>query len=79
MLDLKEIDLFLKKKIQKGYIINILLTSLARAVLEVMEPRFFPPFYGPRATRSGHKAVEKNSVHNFPYGPRARLIRGMYC
>ena len=77
MLDLKEIDLFLKK-IQKGYIINILLTSLARAVLEVMEPRFFPPFYGPRATRSGHKAVEKNSVHNFPYGPRARLIRGIY-
>ena len=48
MLDLKEIDLFLKK-IQKGYIINILLTSLARTVLEVMEPLFFPPFYGPRA------------------------------
>ena len=62
MLDLKEIDLFpVLKKIQKGYIINILLTSLARAVLEVMEPRFFPPFYGPRATRSGHKAVEKKT------------------
>ena len=24
------------------------------------------------------KGREKNSVHNLPYGPRSRLIRGMY-
>ena len=32
-----------------------------------------------RALRtSGHKRKEKNSVHNLPYGPRTRPIRGMY-
>ena len=31
-----------------------------------------------RASRLGHKAREKNSVHNLRYGPRTRLIRGIY-
>ena len=44
-----------------------------------MDPRvFLPSFHGPRASRLGHKRKEKNSVHNLPYGPRTRLIRGMY-
>ena len=44
-----------------------------------MDPRFFLPcFHGPRASRLGHKRKEKNLVHNLPYGPRTRLIRGMY-
>ena len=44
-----------------------------------MDPRFFLPcFHGPRASRLGHKRKEKNSVHNLPYGPRTRLIRGIY-
>ena len=44
-----------------------------------MDPRFFLPcFHGQRAPRLGHKRKEKNSVHNLPYGPRTRLIRGMY-
>ena len=37
---------------------------------------FLPCFHGPRASRLGHKRKEKNSVHNLPYGPRTRLIRG---
>ena len=42
-----------------------------------MDPCFFLPcFHGPRASRLGHKRKEKNSVHNLPYGPRTRLIRG---
>ena len=44
-----------------------------------MDPRFFLPcFHGLHASRLGHKRKEKNSVHNLPYGPRTRLIRGMY-
>ena len=44
-----------------------------------MDPRFFLPcFHGPHASRFGHKRKEKNSVHNLPYGPRTRLIRGIY-
>ena len=30
-------------------------------------------------SRLGRKRKEKNSVHNLPYGPRTRLIWGMYC
>ena len=45
-----------------------------------MDPRFFLHyFHGLRASRLGHKRKEKNSVHNLPYGPRTRLIRGTYC
>ena len=29
-------------------------------------------------SRLGHKSMEKNSVRNFQYGPKTRLIRGMY-
>ena len=36
-----------------------------------------PCFHGPRALRLGHKRKDKNSVHNLPYGPRTRLIRGI--
>jgi hypothetical protein len=42
-----------------------------------MDPHFPPLFYGQHAMRLGHKAVEKNSVHNLRYGPRIQLIRGM--
>ena len=39
---------------------------------------FFPSIYGPRTSRLGHKSMEKNSVRNLPYGPKTRLIRGIY-
>ena len=56
------------------------LASFARSVRQVMDPRFFLPcFHGPCASRLSHKRKEKNSVHNLPYGPRTRLIRGIYC
>ena len=38
-------------------------------------PSFFPSIYGPRASRLGHKSMEKNSVRNLQYGPKTRLIR----
>ena len=31
-----------------------------------------------RTSHLGHKRKEKNSVHNLPYRPHTRLIRGMY-
>ena len=34
--------------------------------------------YGPRASCLGHKSMEKNSVRNLQYGPKTRLIRGIY-
>ena len=34
--------------------------------------------YGPRASCLGHKSMEKNSVLNLQYGPKTRLIRGIY-
>ena len=55
---------------------NILLASFAQSVGQVMDPRFFLPcFHGPRASAIKGR---KNSVHNLLYGPRTRLIRGMY-
>ena len=30
------------------------------------------------ASRLGHKSMEKNSVRNLLYGPKTRLIRGVY-
>ena len=39
---------------------------------------FFPSIYGPRTSRLGHKSMEKNSVRNLSYGPKTRLIRGIY-
>ena len=43
-----------------------------------MDPRFFLPcFHASCTSRLGQKEG-KNSVHNLPYGPRTRLIRGMY-
>ena len=39
---------------------------------------FFPSIYGPRASRLGHKWMEKSSVGNLQYGPKTRLIRGIY-
>ena len=41
-------------------------------------PSSFPSIYGPRASRLGHKSMEKNSVRNLQYRPKTRLIRGMY-
>ena len=70
---------FQNRNDQQSHIINILLASFARSVGQVMDPRFsLPCFHGPRASRLGHKRKEKNSVHNLPYGPRTRLIRGIY-
>ena len=39
---------------------------------------FFPSIYGPRASRLGHKSMEKNSVRNLQYGPKTRLMKGIY-
>ena len=41
-------------------------------------PRFFRSIYGPRASRLGHKSMGKNSIRNLQYGPKTRLIRGIY-
>ena len=41
-------------------------------------PSSFPSIYGPRASRLGHKSMEKNSVRNLQYRPKTRLIRGIY-
>ena len=46
--------------------------------LERLSRSFRRSFYGPRASRLGHKSMEKNSVRNLQYGPKTRLIRGMY-
>ena len=40
--------------------------------------RFFPSIYGPSAKHAGHKLMEKNLVRNLLYGPKTRLIRGIY-
>ena len=32
----------------------------------------------PRASRLGHKSMDKKSVRNLQYGPKTRLIRGIY-
>ena len=39
---------------------------------------FFLSIYGPRASRLGRKSMEKISVRNLQYGPKTRLIRGIY-
>ena len=71
---------FQNRNNQQSHIINILLASFIRSVRQVVDPRFFLfCFHGPRAqSRLGHKRKEKTSVHNLPYGPRTRLIRGIY-
>ena len=43
-----------------------------------MDPRFFQLIYGPRVSRLGHKSSRKISVRNLQYGPRTRLVRGIY-
>ena len=51
---------FQNRNNQQSHIINILLTSFARSVGQVMDPRFFLPcFHGPHASRLGHKRKEK--------------------
>ena len=53
------------------------LISRVRGPYGKLWTEFFPSFYGPSAKRAGHENKEgKNSVHNLPYGPRTRLIRG---
>ena len=62
----------------QSQIINTSLASFARSVWQVMDPRFFLPcFHGPRALHLGHKRKGKNLVHNLPYGPHTRLVRGI--
>ena len=34
-------------------------------------------FYGPRASRLGHKSMGKNGGRNLQYGPRTWLVRGI--
>ena len=61
-----------------SHIINILLASFFRSGLQITDPRFFPSIYGSCASLLGHKSMEKNSVRNLQYGPKTRLIRGIY-
>ena len=35
-------------------------------------PSFFPSIYGPRASRLGHKSMEKTRTRNLQYGPKKR-------
>ena len=35
-------------------------------------PSFFSSIYGPRASRLGHKLMEKNEIRNLQYGPKKR-------
>ena len=71
--------LFLSWNNQQSHTINILLASFAQSVRQVMDPRFFLScFHGLHTSYLGHKKKEKNSVHNLPYRPHTRLIRGMY-
>ena len=44
-----------------------------------MDPRSFLVFMARVLCAWAIKGRKKNSVHNLPYGPRTRLIRGMYC
>ena len=73
-----QIILFLSRNNQQRHIIDILLASFARSVRQVMDPFFLPCFHGLRALRLGHKRKGKKSFHKLPYGPRTRLIRGIY-
>ena len=59
-------------------LVNILLASFSRSMLSVTDPRFFPLIYSPHTLCLGHKSTGKNSVRNLQYGPRTRLVRGMY-
>ena len=70
-----QIILYLSRNNYQSHIIDILFTSFAQSVRQVMEPRFFIPcFHGLRALRLGHKRKENNSVRNVSCGPRSRLI-----
>ena len=70
---------FLSQSNQQVHVINILLASLAQSVWQAYDPRFFPfLFLLACALRAWSRKKEKNSVHYLPYGPRTRLIRGIY-
>ena len=36
------------------------------------EPSFLPSIYDPRASRLGHKSMEKTRIRNLQYGPKKR-------
>lgn len=63
-------------------LIKNLLTSFSRSVLKLRHLFFFFfLIYGPGASQSGHKLKWKeklNPVRNLQYGPRTRLVRGVY-
>ena len=64
-------------------LIKNLLTSFSRSVLKLRHLVFFFFFliYGPGASQSGHKLKWKeklNPVRNLQYGPRTRLVRGVF-
>ena len=44
----------------RSHIINILLASFFSVRTVNYGPRVFPSIYNPRASRSGHKSMEKN-------------------
>lgn len=57
-------------------ITNILPPSFSRSLLQVMD--FSSSIYGLRPTRMGHKSERKNPVRNSHYGPRPRLVMGIF-
>ena len=59
-------------------IINILLTSFSRSVLQVTDPHFSLSIYSLRALRLGHNRKGKNLVRNLQYAPPTWLVRGIY-
>ena len=62
------------KKGPKSHIVNSLLTSFVRSVLESIWPRFFP-----RRRRSFvARSVRKPHANTFSYRPRIRLISNEY-
>ena len=69
----------------RSHILNILLASFfgpycKLRILFFCLFVFFHRFmiYDPRASRLGHKLMEKNSVRNLQYWPKTQLMRGIY-
>ena len=55
--------------------INILLTSSSRSILQITDSCFFP--YDLIPCRRAWASKGKKSVRNLLYGPRTRLVRGV--
>ena len=68
----------MKKPYNKHLISLVFTVRTALRTVNYGSSVFFPSIYGPCASRLGHKSMEKNSVRNVQYGPKTRLIRGIY-